>query len=82
MCLNNSPRGQEFYLKCLRHPFCGPLLQSIVTFLCSHLFDAGPCVTLGICPPLQVEREIAIMKLVNHPNVLGLYDVYENNSYL
>jgi BR serine/threonine kinase len=30
----------------------------------------------------KVEREIAIMKLVNHPNVLGLYDVYENNSYL
>ena len=31
---------------------------------------------------MQVEREIAIMKLIDHPNVLGLYDVYENNSYL
>eukprot|EP00794_Sanderia_malayensis_P018070 gene18070-19879_t len=32
----------------------------------------------------KVEREIAIMKLINHPNVLGLYDVYENkrNLYL
>ena len=33
-------------------------------------------------PPPQVEREIAIMKLINHPHVLGLYDVYENNTHL
>lgn len=31
---------------------------------------------------LKVEREIAIMKLINHPHVLGLYDVYENNTHL
>lgn len=30
----------------------------------------------------QVEREIAIMKLIDHPHVLGLSDVYENNKYL
>ena len=30
----------------------------------------------------QVEREIAIMKLIEHPHVLGLYDVYENKKYL
>lgn len=30
----------------------------------------------------QVEREIAIMKLVEHPHVLHLYDVYENKKYL
>ena len=30
----------------------------------------------------QVEREIAIMKLIDHPHVLGLYDVYESNTYL
>lgn len=30
----------------------------------------------------KVEREIAIMKLIEHPNVLGLYDVYENRKYL
>ncbi|XP_071504512.1 LOW QUALITY PROTEIN: serine/threonine-protein kinase BRSK2-like, partial [Diadema antillarum] len=29
-----------------------------------------------------VEREIAIMKLIEHPHVLGLYDVYENRKYL
>lgn len=31
---------------------------------------------------LKVEREIAIMKLIEHPHVLGLYDVYENRRYL
>lgn len=30
----------------------------------------------------KVEREIAIMKLIEHPHVLGLFDVYENNRYL
>ncbi|XP_038052983.1 serine/threonine-protein kinase BRSK2-like [Patiria miniata] len=31
---------------------------------------------------MKVEREIAIMKLIEHPHVLGLYDVYENRKYL
>ena len=30
----------------------------------------------------KVEREIAIMKLIEHPHVLGLFDVYENRKYL
>lgn len=30
----------------------------------------------------KVEREIAIMKLIEHPHVLGLHDVYENRKYL
>ncbi|CAD5219995.1 unnamed protein product [Bursaphelenchus xylophilus] len=30
----------------------------------------------------KVEREIAIMKLIEHPYVLHLYDVYENKKYL
>ena len=31
---------------------------------------------------LQVEREIAIMRLIEHPHILGLYDVYESSRYL
>uniref|UniRef100_A0A182PBM7 Dual specificity protein phosphatase 15 n=1 Tax=Anopheles epiroticus TaxID=199890 RepID=A0A182PBM7_9DIPT len=31
---------------------------------------------------MKVEREIAIMKLIDHPHVLGLTDVYENRKYL
>nr|BAA28663.1 HrPOPK-1 [Halocynthia roretzi] len=30
----------------------------------------------------KVEREIAIMKLIEHPHILGLHDVYENKKYL
>lgn len=33
-------------------------------------------------PPRQVEREIAILKLIEHPHVLKLHDVYENKKYL
>jgi BR serine/threonine kinase len=35
-----------------------------------------------ICLPWQVEREIAILKLIEHPHVLKLHDVYENKKYL
>ncbi|CDW58095.1 BR serine:threonine protein kinase 2 [Trichuris trichiura] len=31
---------------------------------------------------MKVEREIAIMKLIDHPYILRLYDVYENRKYL
>ncbi|XP_073839591.1 BRSK family serine/threonine-protein kinase sugar-free frosting isoform X3 [Musca autumnalis] len=31
---------------------------------------------------MKVEREIAIMKLIDHPHVLGLSEVYENKKYL
>ncbi|CAG02397.1 unnamed protein product, partial [Tetraodon nigroviridis] len=35
-----------------------------------------------ITPLPQVEREIAILKLIEHPHVLKLHDVYENKKYL
>lgn len=31
---------------------------------------------------LGIEREIVIMKLIEHPNLLGLWDVYETSSEL
>jgi serine/threonine protein kinase len=31
---------------------------------------------------LGIEREIVIMKLIDHPNVLSLYDVWETNDDL
>jgi len=30
----------------------------------------------------KVEREIAVMKILDHPNVMKLYDVYESSKYL
>jgi serine/threonine-protein kinase HSL1 (negative regulator of Swe1 kinase) len=32
--------------------------------------------------PFDVEREIAIMKLVDHPNIMRLYDVWETSTHL
>lgn len=32
--------------------------------------------------PYGIEREIIIMKLIQHPNVMGLYDVWENKGEL
>ncbi len=32
--------------------------------------------------PYGIEREIIIMKLINHPNVMSLYDVWENKGEL
>ena len=31
---------------------------------------------------LGIEREIVLMKLIDHPNVLSLYDVYETSNDL
>lgn len=31
---------------------------------------------------LGIEREIVIMKLIDHPNVLNLFDVWETSSEL
>lgn len=30
--------------------------------------------------PLGIEREVAIMKLINHPNVMQLFDIWENHN--
>ncbi|KAF6802368.1 serine/threonine protein kinase [Colletotrichum sojae] len=30
--------------------------------------------------PLSIEREVAILKLVDHPNVMKVYDIWENRS--
>lgn len=30
--------------------------------------------------PIGIEREVAIMKLIQHPNIMKLYDIWENRS--
>lgn len=40
------------------------------------------CSSSPLSLSFKVEREIAIMKLIDHPHVLGLSDVYENKKYL
>jgi serine/threonine protein kinase len=30
--------------------------------------------------PVGIEREVAIMKLIQHPNIMKLYDIWENRN--
>jgi serine/threonine protein kinase len=30
--------------------------------------------------PVGIEREVAIMKLIQHPNIMKLYDIWENRT--
>jgi len=32
--------------------------------------------------PFGIEREVVIMKLIEHPNIISLYDVWENRGEL
>lgn len=52
-----------------------------VLFVNFHGSNLNVCVRCALSF-VQVEREIAIMKLIDHPHVLGLSDVYENKKYL
>lgn len=38
--------------------------------------------TQGNSVPYGIEREVIIMKLIEHPNIMGLYDVWENKGEL
>lgn len=38
--------------------------------------------TQGRVIPFGLEREICIMKLLDHPNIVRLYDIWENRNEL
>lgn len=58
--------------------FCSNTLPAEVSLRLSMPFFSS----FLSCFSNQVEREIAILKLIEHPHVLKLHDVYENNKYL
>lgn len=75
VALPTSPYRSLFLCTCsllLYHLLVSDISISIISL---HPF-------LTCSPSVQVEREIAILKLIEHPHVLKLYDVYENNKYL
>jgi serine/threonine protein kinase len=46
-----------------------------------HSAERGdPTLHFDKAMPLGLEREIAIMKLLDHPNIVKLYDVWENKN--
>lgn len=60
--------------------------QAAVKIISKSIFNAqGSTIIGGNDPdvlPYGIEREIIIMKLLNHPNVLRLYDVWETSKDL
>lgn len=63
--------------------------QAAIKVISKAIFNAkGPAKESSVAAatpdslPYGIEREIIIMKLLNHPNVLRLYDVWETNSNL
>ncbi|KAF1991544.1 Pkinase-domain-containing protein [Aulographum hederae CBS 113979] len=44
--------------------------------------EEDPSFANGKVMPFGLEREIVIMKLLNHPNIVQLYDVWENRNEL
>ncbi|KAK2800382.1 hypothetical protein FQN51_006108 [Onygenales sp. PD_10] len=44
--------------------------------------ELSTCVPGGRVIPCGIEREVVIMKLIEHPNIINLYDVWENRGEL
>jgi serine/threonine protein kinase len=56
--------------------------QSLANLIESTKGNVGSAV-MGCKPiPYGLEREIAVMKLLEHPNIVRLYDVWENRNEL
>ena len=46
------------------------------------LAQAGSGANAGKMIPYGIEREVVIMKLIEHPNIINLYDVWQNRGEL
>lgn len=56
--------------------------QSLANLIETTKGSMGPS-AMGHKPiPYGLEREIAVMKLLEHPNIVRLYDVWENRNEL
>ena len=56
--------------------------QSLANLIESTKGSMGPSVAGHKPIPYGLEREIAVMKLLEHPNIVRLYDVWENRNEL
>ncbi|KKF92623.1 Serine/threonine-protein kinase GIN4 [Ceratocystis platani] len=91
-----SARGASAEVKFCRHRVTGqPAACKIVSKHSSTLIQAGSLAALDridarmqqklknqMRVPVAVEREVAILKLVQHPNIMKLYDIWENGEYI
>jgi len=81
--VRHSLTGQDAAVKIIpkkvAEEACATSLANLVES--SKRAQAGALAT-GHLIPFGVEREIVIMKLLEHPNIVRLYDVWENRNEL
>ncbi|QID83876.1 serine/threonine protein kinase [Saccharomyces pastorianus] len=56
--------------------------KTAVKVISKTIFNTGDDGAGPFALPCNIEREIVVMKLLSHPNVLSLYDVWETNNNL
>ena len=87
-------KGATARVRLARHAFTGQQAAiKIVQKKNAQMSQAGSLVDLDISDgdmlelddgvrrmPMGIEREVAIMKLIQHPNIMKLYDIWENRT--
>ena len=87
-------KGATARVRLARHAFTGQEAAiKIVQKKCAQISQAGSLAALDQAEsaqpnpgdgtrrmPIGVEREVAIMKLIQHPNIMRLYDIWENRT--
>ena len=71
--------GQEAAIKIISRNVAKQHRSESVVVM-DNLLAAEPRFVVEKRVPFNIEREILIMKLIQHPNVLRLYDVWENRG--
>ncbi|AEO54896.1 hypothetical protein MYCTH_98318 [Thermothelomyces thermophilus ATCC 42464] len=89
-------KGSSARVRLARHRVCHQLVAiKIVAKSTAHMTQAGSLANLDSIDyrkpttstdgglrrmPLAIEREVAILKLIRHPNIIELLDIWENRS--
>lgn len=84
-------KGATARVRAARHSVTGQMAAvKIIQKNAPKIVQAGSLATISMLDrqdeanlekmPLGIEREVAIMKLVDHPHVLRLYDIWENRQ--
>lgn len=81
-------RGASGRVRLAKHAITGQLaaVKILTKSASSHsIYEHRPDAVQGENQsrlPIGLEREVVIMKLIEHPNIIGLYDVWENKYEL
>lgn len=72
--------GQVAAIKIMSKRYAAMAQSTSITIMDLNNDSVGPHDIRAV--PSGVEREIVIMKLIEHPNIINLYDVWENRGEL